>query len=166
MRGVKIFFLLISISYSITASAQRNKPAAKITIYKKFKPPKLFTSIGNFKDTMFATPQTIANIIKLPIHINDDAKKNYVISSYNFLYKKIVATEDEQTGKVSATTSIKSSLFKTTPLPELWIDVVSENLKPGEELLFFDVIVKDSQGRVMFAPNLKLIVGNGNTPSR
>jgi hypothetical protein len=35
---------------------------------------------------------------------------------------------------------------------------ITEQLKPGEEIFFFDVVVKDAQGRLMFAPNLKLVI--------
>ena len=75
-----------------------------------------------------------------------------------FLYKKIVTTEDEATGKTSKTSSVKSSLFKTSPLPELWLNAVRENLTAGEELFFFAILVKDLQGRIMYAPDLKLIL--------
>jgi hypothetical protein len=38
----------------------------------------------------------------------------------------------------------------------MWLNMVRESLRPGEEIIFFDIIVKDAQGRVMYAPNLKL----------
>jgi hypothetical protein len=40
----------------------------------------------------------------------------------------------------------------------MWLSMVRENLRPGEEIIFFDIIVKDAQGRFMYAPNLKLMV--------
>ncbi len=33
--------------------------------------------------------------------------------------------------------------------------VIQEELSKGEEIIFFDIIVKDEKGRVMYAPNLK-----------
>ena len=107
---------------------------------------------------MFVSPQVADSLLGMSLKISDAKNSPYSISSYNFLYRKIVATEDEQTGKVSNTTSVKSSLFKSSPLPELWQNVIRENLRPDEELLFFDVIAKDAQGRVMYASNLKLII--------
>ena len=157
MQLIKIFFLACSVFLTSGVFAQKSSPL-KIQYYKKFKVPKLITSLGNFKDTMFVSPQVADSLLGISFKISDAKNTPYSISSYSFLYRKIVATEDEQTGKVSNTTSVKSSLFKTSPLPQLWQNVIRENLRPGEELLFFDVIAKDAQGRVMYAPNLKLII--------
>ena len=157
MQLIKIFFLACSVFLSSNVFSQKTNPV-KIQYYKKFKAPKLITSIGNYKDTMFVSPQVADSLLGMSLKISDAKNSPYSISSYNFLYRKIVATEDEQTGKVSNTTSVKSSLFKSSPLPELWQNVIRENLRPDEELLFFDVIAKDAQGRVMYASNLKLII--------
>ena len=157
MQLIKIFFLACSVFLTSGVFAQKSSPQ-KIQYYKKFKVPKLITSLGNFKDTMFVSPQVADSLLGISFKISDAKNTPYSISSYSFLYRKIVATEDEQTGKVSNTTSVKSSLFKASPLPQLWQNVIRENLRTGEELLFFDVIAKDAQGRVMYAPNLKLII--------
>jgi len=92
----------------------------------------------------------------LPLSITDDKKNTYTISSYQVMYKRMAVTEDEVTGKVSPTTSNVAQLFRETPLPELWKNIMTEQLRPGEEIYFFDVIAKDTQGRLMFAPDLKL----------
>ena len=157
MQLIKIFFLACSVFLTSGVFAQKSSPL-KIQYYKKFKVPKLITYLGNFKDTMFVSPQVADSLLGVSFKISDAKNTPYSISSYSFLYRKIVATEDEQTGKVSNTTSVKSSLFKASPLPQLWQNVIRENLRTGEELLFFDVIAKDAQGRVMYAPNLKLII--------
>ena len=157
MQLIKIFFLACSVFLTSGVFAQKSS-SQKIQYYKKFKVPKLITSLGNFKDTMFVSPQVADSLLGISFKISDAKNTPYSISSYSFLYRKIVATEDEQTGKVSNTTSVKSSLFKASPLPQLWQNVIRENLRTGEELLFFDVIAKDAQGRVMYAPNLKLII--------
>ena len=137
--------------------AQKPKPA-KPSAFVKYKVPKLTTMLGNFKEAAYLAPQNADSIIGLSLKIIDAKNIVYTISSYQFLYKKIVTTEDENTGKTSKTSSIKSSLFKTSPLPEMWLNAVRENLKSGEELFFFAVIVKDPQGRIMYAPDLKLIL--------
>lgn len=125
----------------------------------KFKPPKLTTSLGPLKDTIVNIPVQQAEIvIGLPLKIYDAKKVEYTVSSYNFLYRKKVVTEDEQTGKVSPASSMTSNIFKTTPLPGIWVNTIKEQVKSGEELFFFDVIAKDPQGRVMYAPNLKIHV--------
>ena len=126
MQLIKIFFLACSVFLTSGVFAQKSSPL-KIQYYKKFKVPKLITSLGNFKDTMFVSPQVADSLLGVSFKISDAKNTPYSISSYSFLYRKIVATEDEQTGKVSNTTSVKSSLFKTSPLPQLWQNVIREN---------------------------------------
>ena len=151
-RNILLPFFLIAFTFSYAQKPTR--PSAFI----KFKVPKLTTSLGSFRDTSFIAPQMTDSIIGLSLKVTDAKNVVYTISSYQFLYKKIVTTEDENTGKTSKTSSIKSSLFKTSPLPEMWLNAVRENLKAGEELFFFAVVVKDPQGRIMYAPDLKLIL--------
>ncbi len=158
---MKIFrhLLLPILLFAFTFSyAQKPKPV-KTTTFVKYKVPKLTTSLGGFKDTSYiAAPQMADSIIGLSLKITDAKNVVYTLSSYQFLYKKIVTTEDENTGKASKTSSIKSSMFKTSPLPKLWLNAVRENLNRGEELFFFAIVVKDPQGRIMYAPDLKLIL--------
>ena len=154
MKIKKLLFVVFIAAWSMSAAAQKNTTKS----FVKFKVPKLTTMLGNFKETAYLAPQTADNIIGLSLKITDAKNIVYTISSYQFLYKKIVTTEDENTGKTSKTFSIKSSLFKTTPLPVMWLNAVSENLKSGEELFFFAVVVKDPKGRIMYAPDLKLIL--------
>ena len=146
--------LLLSCADSFAQKPKPAKPAA----FVKFKVPKLTTSLGSFRDTSFIAPQMTDSIIGLSLKVTDVKNVVYILSSYQFLYKKIVTTEDENTGKTSKTSSIKSSLFKTSPLPEMWLNAVRENLNRGEELFFFAIVVKDPQGRIMYAPDLKLIL--------
>ena len=147
-----ILLFTFSVSY-----AQKPK-TAKTTTIVKYKVPKLITTLGGFKDTSFIAPQMADSIIGLSLRITDTKNVLYTLSSYQFLYKKIVTTEDENTAKTSKTSSIKSSMFKISPLPEMWLNAVRENLNRGEELFFFAIVVKDPQGRIMYAPDLKLIL--------
>jgi hypothetical protein len=94
----------------------------------------------------------------LPLTIYDKDKTAYAVSSYQFLYRKKVVTEDEATGKISNASSIYSQQFFKSPLPANWIAKIREEVKPGEELYFFDVIAKDTQGRVMYAPDIKITI--------
>lgn len=125
---------------------------------KKYKVPPLYTQIGGLRDSVNIPLSEAESIIGQPLKIFDDKKGLYTVSSYQFLYRKRGVTEDEATGKVSPANTIVSSRFKVTPLPETWVSQVREQLKVGEELFFFDVIAKDAQGRVMYAPNLKIMV--------
>jgi len=148
------FYGLIALSlFAVPVSAQTPKTPVK-TATQKFKPPKLYTYLGNNHDSAEVYLEEAIQLVRLPLRITDDKKAPYTISSYQFLYKRLGVTEDEQTGKVSPATTISSDLFKSSPLPKIWSDNIAGQLKKGEELFFFDVIVKDAAGRLMFAPNL------------
>jgi hypothetical protein len=156
MRYTK-FVIIMLLTCATFKNYAQVKPA-KPTLYAKFKVPKLICSLGGYKDSSFVSPQIADAVIGAKLNVVDAKNVVYTLSSYQFLYKKIVVSENEETGKPYNTTSVKSSLFKVSPLPAMWLSAVRENLRPGEEIIFFDIIVKDAQGRVMYAPNLKLTV--------
>ncbi len=151
MKHIKLFLVLVLVA-AVTQVQAQAKPVAK------YKVPALFTQLGGFRDSVNISVQEAENIIGEPLKIFDDKKGVYSISSYQFLYRKRGVTENEETGKVTPVTSIVSNRFKVTPLPDTWASQVKEQVKPGEELFFFDVIAKDAQGRIMYAPNLKIMV--------
>ena len=161
MHIPKVFLLLMISLFTIQlVHAQQKKPAKKneVTPVQKFKAPKLHTALDSYNDSTTISPDEAARIIGLPLKIYDDKKVEYSISSYQFMYKKAGVTEDEQTGKLSPTTTMSSERFKVSPLPELWINIIREQVKAGEEFYFFDVIAKDAHGRVMYAPTLKITI--------
>jgi hypothetical protein len=151
MKYIKSLLAILFVVLSLPAFAQ-TKPVVK------FKPPQLNTILGGYKDSVTISVAEAERIIGEKIYINDNKKVVYAVSSYQFAYRKIGVTEDEQTGKVTPTKTLVASLFKTTPLPATWVQQVREQVKPGDELWFFDVIAKDAQGRVMYAPGIKFTV--------
>jgi hypothetical protein len=156
--------LFCFILFTNMAVAQKPKPAGKTkgTTIQKFKPPKLAIALGNRSDSILkVSVDEAVQLVTLPLKItaaNGDTKNTYTITSYQCMYKRKGVTEDEVSGKVSPTTNVVADLFKTTPLPEIWKKIIAEQVKAGEEISFFDIVVKDTQGRLMFAPNLKLVV--------
>ncbi len=125
---------------------------------KKTPRPVLTTLIGQYKDSVQLSAEETEKVIVMPLRIVDDKKVVYTIASYQFLYRRNVVTEDEQTGKITPTTSIASQRFTSTPLPDYWIKPIMGQLKAGEVLWFFDIIVKDPNGKVSFAPDVKIKV--------
>jgi hypothetical protein len=157
LKNIVVLFCLLAVT--TMAIAQKPKPGSgKEAPAQKSKLPKLKSSLGNRSDTVAVSVDEATSLVKLPLTITDDKKTLYTISSYQCLYKRKAVSEDEESGKVSPISSIVAQVFKTTPLNDTWIKTISEQLKPGEEISFFDVVVKDPQGHLMFAPNLKLIV--------
>ena len=159
MNLSKISFLLVLALFSSTLLSAQKKPVKKTEIITvpKFKAPKLYCSLDIYLDSVTISAEDAVRVVGMPLKIYDDKKKEYSISSYQFLYRKKGVTEDEE-GKVTPTTSISSDRFKVSPLPDIWVNLIRGQVKAGEEFFFFDVIAKDAQGRVMYAPNLKLVI--------
>ena len=156
MAKVLKFILLTVVIFSCSiVFAQKPKPVTAKTV-QKFTPPKITSALGIRSDTASVYREEAIQLITLPIKVTDAKKNVYSISSYQFMYKRRGVTEDEETGKVSPVMSMVSDLFRETPLPALWVKIISEQIKPGEELYFFDIVAKDAQGRLMFAPELKI----------
>ena len=140
-----------------TTMAQKPKPAAgKPAAGQKFTPPKLICALGSNTDSATVFLEEALQLVNLPIRITDDKNNPYTVTSYQVIYKRKAVTENEETGKVTPVMSNVSDRFNETPLPKLWRNILTEQMKPGEELYFFDIVAKDALGRLMFAPDLRL----------
>jgi len=140
--------------------AQKPKPApTKPVAPQRFIPPRLSSNFGNRTDTTgLMLAEEAVQLIGLPIKVTDDKKTVYSMVSYQAMYKRRGVTEEDVNGEVKVKpimTSV-SDRFKTTPLPPIWVSTIKEQLRAGEEVLFFDIVVKDAQGRMMFAPDIKI----------
>ena len=65
---------------------------------------------------------------------------------------------NDETGKREVSYTLVAERFDSTPLPKVWIDNIKGRLQPDEQLYFFDIVVKDKQGRKFFAPELKITI--------
>ena len=147
----KVFAIIALLVSTLVANAQKTTPV------QKFKPPKVNTALGKYSDSAFIAPDEAAQLVSNPLKITDSKNINYTLSSYQFAYKRVIVSETEE-GKVYNSNDMVASMFRTTPLPALWQSNVKENLQKGEMLYFFDVTVKDPQGRLFFAPDLKIYI--------
>jgi hypothetical protein len=148
-----VFFLGLIISFSSVAQTPTKSGSQSV---KKIKPPKLYTSLGIFKDSMVAPVDQVKSLIGNPLIVKDSLNQNYTITYYQVVYKRQALTEDEKTGKISPTVYPVVQNFTQTPLTSLWIKILKEELLPKEELYFMDIIVKDMKGNLFYAPNLKI----------
>ena len=156
MKLLKICLLIYSsVACSLFADAQ---DSVHITKVPKFKPPVVKTFLGINQDGALVTAEEARQLIALPLKITDDKNNSYPIESYQFLYKKKGFLQDEETGKVSVVFTIQASHFDKTPLPKIWVDNLQDGFQKDEQLYFFDIIVKDKEGRGFFAPPLKITI--------
>jgi hypothetical protein len=148
---------LISIFSSSTVMAQ--KTGQLITpppvVVKK---PIVKTYLGSAQGIMNLSADEASKLIVLPLKITDDKNNSYLLSSYQFAYKRKGVTEDEVTGKISPQSDLVSDRFSSTPLPLVWQKNITDGLHTGEELYFFDIIVSNDKGIRLFAPEIKITI--------
>lgn len=152
------FFIFSFIAFSTSAQTVKKPVKNTITPVVKFKPPVVKTFLGRNEKVVTVTLDEANQLVNLPLKIVDDKNIAYTISSYQFLYKKKSVVENEETGRKDVVFTNTASLFKVTPLPQVWKENISGALQKGEEIYFFDIIVNDKQGRKFFAPDVKIIV--------
>ena len=158
LRLKHIFLSSVLFLVFTSLGAQTPKANNRVTPVQKFIPPKVKTFWGARTDSASVTVDEAIQLLTFPIKITDDKKNAYGISSYQFLYRKVgvISAEESESGKATLSSTVVADLFRTTPLPDIWVKSVSAQLKSGEELYFFDVVAKDAQGHFFFAPTLKI----------
>ena len=150
------FFLL---GFPLFSSAQKTDSAkVEITKVKKFKPPVVKAMLGIRSSGDTVTTTEASELIGLPLKITDKKQGVYTVSSYRFLYKRRGSILNQETGREREIFTTVSDLFKETPLPAGWVKELKGNFQSDEEILFFDIVVKDQDNRIFFAPNLKIYI--------
>ena len=97
-------------------------------------------------------------LIGLPLKITDEKNNQYPVVSYQFLYRQKSYILNDETGEKEKVFTISADRFQETPLPKLWVDNIRQRLQPEEQLYFFDIVVKDKEGREFFAPEIKITI--------
>jgi hypothetical protein len=149
-------YSLLVLSLSVTVLSFAQNPANPIV---KFKPPVVKSYLSTYTGSdVSVSVEEAKSIISLPLKVLDESKNNYTVNSYQFIYKRIGVVMDDTSGKITPESDIVAQQFTSTPLSSIWINTIKDELHAGEELYFFDIIVKDNQGRLFFAPELKISV--------
>jgi hypothetical protein len=129
-----------------------------ITKEPKFKPPVVKTLLGVNQNGAQVTVDEGVQLVGLPLKITDAANNQYTIDSYQFLYRQKSYILNDETGKKEQVFTISADRFDSTPLPKVWVDNIRRRLQKDEQLYFFDIVVKNKQGRKFFAPELKITI--------
>ena len=152
---VSLFVVCLTLLSSVNVFAQ-----TKPTKFVKYTPPKLFTTIGVLKDSAKAPMAQAISVLGQKLTIKDaKGSTNYTIQSYQFIYTKRTISEDESGRAIASKSIVAKQFYNGDPLPAAWVNTIRDQILEGEELYFFDIIVKDEKGRVMFSPALKIFIG-------
>jgi hypothetical protein len=155
-KRFSLFFLCAFACFFSFAQQSQKKP--EITRIAKFKPPVVKSFLGINTNGAAVTEDEANQLITLPLKITDAQNNIYSIDSYHFLYKRKGVIEDEESGRKQVAFTTVADVFKITPLPKIWIDNIQNGFQKGEEIYFFDIVVKDKTGRKFFAPDLKITI--------
>ncbi len=157
MKIILKYFLCFILfpSFAVISFAQDTSVITKVP---KFKPPVVKTFLGLVQNGAQVSADQGNELIGLPLKIVDDKNNTYAIDSYQFLYKQKGYYLNDETGKREITFTLAAERFDSTPLPKVWVDNIKGRLQPDEQLYFFDIVVKDKQGREFFAPQLKITI--------
>jgi hypothetical protein len=155
-KNIFLFALILLCHNCFSQTKTNANNETKKTI--KIKPPHLTTSMGVLKDSISSAPlDQVKALLGAPLKVTDDKNNSLTITYYQFYYKSKAIVQDEKTGKYSQTSSLAADYFTSTPIPEKWAKIIRDDLIAGEELYFFDIIVKDKEGHIFYAPNFKII---------
>jgi hypothetical protein len=142
-----LFVLVLAIAF---CNAQQPNP--------KLTPPPLQSFWGNTKGGKLPLEFAL-NVIDSAVWVIDDKKNRYAISKFIMVYRSKDRYEDEQTGEVKSRFNSNSTIVRNTPvLEEKWRKMIYENLKPGDEILITDIIVRDKRNNFFKAPDLTITV--------
>jgi len=151
----RIFLCLFILSSTDQSFAQTRDTIIRET---KFKPPVVKTYLGVNQNGAQVTADEGIQLVGLPLKVVDTKNNQYTVVSYQFLYRQKSFIRDDETGKTEGVFTIAADRFNSTPLPKVWVDNIRRRLQKDEQLYFFDIVVKDKEGRKFFAPELKITI--------
>ncbi len=157
MKVIMKYFLCILL-FAATAKISLAQQKEVITKVQKFKPPVVKTFLGINQNGAQVTSDEANQLVSLPLKIADANNNQYPVESYQFLYRQKSFIKDDETGKIKTVFTIVSDRFKSTPLPKNWTNNIKGRLQKEEQLYFFDIVVKDKEGRNFFAPEIKITI--------
>lgn len=121
-------------------------------------PPALQSFWGYYKAGIHPV-EMVRTMIDTAIWVMDEQKQRYTIRSFRVNYFSNDQYEDETTGKLKTRRNLLSKEFReTNMLSDLWKQSIYESLKPKDEILIDLISVKDKQGRIFYAPDIKISV--------
>jgi hypothetical protein len=126
------------------------KPQATPIVYQSFWGPMKngFVSLAQVK----ASSQS-------PIIIRDNSNGIYEVIGFRISYKFKGSIKDEQSGEIKPVNDLRVGDFSNTNvLPAPWFESIRDNAKEGDEILFSKIIFKNSSGKHLLAPDIKITI--------
>jgi hypothetical protein len=113
---------------------------------------------GNIKGGKL-TVNDIHRLVDSSVTVITDKKEKLKISRAIFIYRSKDYAEDEKTGEVKIRYNSTAYNFRNTDqLTAQWKRTLRENIKPGDQIVIADIIVRDSKDQIFNAGDIRIIV--------
>jgi hypothetical protein len=101
----------------------------------------------------------IAAIAPAAILVRDNAGKLYPVNAFRINYKFKSTYRDDESGQTKSMNDLRVGDFNNTAqLSQVWAESIKDNVKPGDTILFNQVLFRNVKGKLQLAPALKIVV--------
>jgi len=101
----------------------------------------------------------IAAISPAAILVRDNTGKLYPVNAFRINYKFKSTYRDDESGQTKSRSDLRVGDFNNTAqLSQVWAGSIKDNVKPGDTILFNQVLFRNVKGKLQLAPALKIIV--------
>ena len=121
--------------------------------------PLTFTTYWGPVGTGNAPAAQIAAIAPAAILVKDNAGKLYPVNGFRINYKFKSTYRDDESGHTKSMQDLRVGDFNnTSQLSQVWAESIKDNVKPGDTILFNQVLFRNLKGKQQLAPALKIVV--------
>ena len=101
----------------------------------------------------------IAAISPAAILVRDNTGKLYPVNAFRINYKFKSTYRDDESGQTKSRSDLRVGDFNNTAqLSQVWAGSIKDNVKPGDTILFNQVLFRNVKGKLQLAPALKIVV--------
>ena len=94
-----------------------------------------------------------------PILVRDNNKAVYEVIGFRISYVFKASSKDEQSGEIKSINDLRVSDYNNTnTLPAPWFESIRDNVKEGDQIIFSKIIFKNSTGKRLLAPEIRITV--------
>jgi hypothetical protein len=153
---MKSTILSLFLLFSLFNSYAQVKPK---TIIKPETQPIIYQSYwGPIKSGVVSASQIKASA-QAPILVRDNNKGVHQVIGFRISYVFKGSTKDEQSGEIKSVNDLRVGDFNdTNTLSAPWFESIRDNVKEGDQIIFSKIIFKNSSGKRMLAPEIRITV--------
>jgi len=153
---MKSTILSLFLLFSLFNSNAQVKPK---TIIKPETQPIIYQSYwGPIKSGVVSASQIKASA-QAPILVRDNNKGVHQVIGFRISYVFKGSTKDEQSGEIKSVNDLRVGDFNdTNTLSAPWFESIRDNVKEGDQIIFSKIIFKNSSGKRMLAPEIRITV--------